>query len=123
MYNLLHHHTIYNITCKIYYITMQSITFYVQSITLPIQSITIPIQSITLPYNILHYIQNLLHYMYNLLHYLYGLPVPVPVLVFLGQPPHIEVGLYHLRPQDIILLILPDRLGFCVAIKPKRLWS
>lgn len=81
-------------------------------------------------YTILHYMYtynstctHITLHVHYILHYLYCLPVPVPVLVFLGQSPHVEVGLHHLRTQDVVLLILTDRFGFCVAIKPKCLRS
>ena len=36
--------------------------------------------------------------------YLRRVPRPVPVLLVLGEPPQVEVGLHRLRPQDVVSL-------------------
>ena len=53
---------------------------------------------------------------------LYSLPGPVPVLLLLGETPQVEMGLQHLRPQDVILLIRPCGFRFRAAIKSECFW-
>lgn len=50
------------------------------------------------------------------------LPAPLPVLGIMGEPPHVPVGLDDLRPQDVILLVLPDghRLQAAVELEGLR---
>lgn len=50
------------------------------------------------------------------------LPAPLPVLGIVGEPPHVPVGLDDLRPQDVVLLILPHghRLQAAVELEGLR---
>lgn len=50
------------------------------------------------------------------------LPSPLPVFGIVGEPPHVPVRLDHLRPQDVILLVLPHshRLQAAVELEGLR---
>ena len=51
-------------------------------------------------------------------------PSPLAVLVVLGEAPQIEIGLDHLGPQDVVLLVGLDGHRFRVAaLEVKRLGS
>lgn len=54
--------------------------------------------------------------------YLCCLPAPLPVFGIVGESPHVPVGLNDLRPQDVVLLILPHshRLQATVEFKGLR---
>lgn len=41
----------------------------------------------------------------------------------MGEPPHVPVGLDDLRPQDVVLLILPHGHRLQAAVKLKGLWA
>lgn len=46
----------------------------------------------------------------------------MPIFGIVGEPPHVPVGLYDLRSQDVVLLILPHghRLQAAVELKGLR---
>lgn len=54
--------------------------------------------------------------------YLCCLPAPLPIFGIVSEPPHVPVGLDDLRPQDVVLLILPygHRLQSTVELKGLR---
>lgn len=54
--------------------------------------------------------------------YLCCLPAPLPIFGIVGEPPHVPVRLDDLRPQDVVLLILPHshRLQAAVELKGLR---
>lgn len=58
----------------------------------------------------------------NKSYYLCCLPAPLPVFGIVGEPPHVPVGLDDLRPQDVVLLVLPHghRLQAAVELEGLR---
>lgn len=55
--------------------------------------------------------------------YLYCFPAPLSVLGVMGEPPHVPVGLDDLRPQDVVLLILPNSHRLQAAVELEGLWA
>lgn len=54
--------------------------------------------------------------------YLCCLPAPLSIFGIVGEPPHVPVGLDDLRPQDVVLFVLPygHRLQAAVELKGLR---
>lgn len=50
-----------------------------------------------------------------------SLPSPLPVFGVMGEPPHVHVGLYDLRAEDEVFLILASGDGLDPAVETKRL--
>lgn len=53
--------------------------------------------------------------------YLCCLPAPLPIFRIVGEPPHVPVRLDHLRPQNVVLLILTYSHCLQAAVELKGL--
>lgn len=53
--------------------------------------------------------------------YLNSLPAPLPVFGVVGEPPHVHVGLYDLRTEDEVFLVLAGGDGLDTTIETECL--